>query len=88
MLAGNAQSLLEALIEDIAQTLPLDNMIANAQLLADENHSDAHDVSETRHQHSLNGLKPGPHTCHKQNLLQRHRLVGRRVAVPVSTHWW
>jgi len=53
----------------------------------DENHSDAHDVSETRHQHSLNGLKPGPHTCHKQNLLQRHRLVGawHRVAVPVST---
>jgi len=28
------QSLLEALIEDIARTLPLDNMIANAQLLA------------------------------------------------------
>jgi len=70
------------LIEDIAQTLPLDNMIANAQLLADENHSDAHDVSETRHQHSLNGLKPGPHTCHKQNLLQRHRLVGRGIELP------
>jgi len=76
------KSLLEALIEDIADAAigQYDRQCPTS--CPDENHSDAHDVSETRHQHSLNGLKPGPHTCHKQNLLQRHRLVGRGIELP------
>jgi len=64
------------------RTLPLDNMIANAQLLAPTKITVTRMMFPTRHQHSLNGLKPGPHTCHKQNLLQRHRLVERGIELP------
>jgi len=47
----------------------------------DENHSDAHDVYETRHRHLLNAPAPNPHTCHKQNPPRRHRLSWWHTAV-------
>jgi len=80
------QSLLEALIEDIAQDAAIGQYDRQCPTSCpDENHSDAHDVSETRHQHSLNGLKPGPRAISR--ICYNDRLVGawHRVAVPVST---
>jgi len=60
MLAGNAQSLLEALIEDIAQDAAIGQY--DRQCPTPTKITVTRMMFPKRHQHSLNGLKPGPHT--------------------------
>jgi len=62
-------------------------MIANAQPLADENHSDAHDVS--KHGISiLDGLQVHIRAISRICYNDIAWLERGIVAVPVSTHWW